>query len=118
MRDLDRRRNRRHVLPVEAGLGFVQVRGERRMNYVRMGKESVSVASISDAKALMKALSEFNCSVPLMRQEIIGKECETRFLVCFGDNAIGTEDQDSAELIMHWLLDLGCDTVTIEKSKE
>lgn len=88
------------------------------MNYVIKGVEKVAVSSREDAKALMRALSDHDSKETISRQDVIGKDVEFNFYVCWDDEAVATTTQDDAERILHWMLSLGCAEITIKNKQE
>lgn len=87
------------------------------MIYISKGLEKVAVESVDDGKALQQALNENDCIDAVTRQNIIGKDMEAEFVVCFGTYEIKSIQQRDAETILHWLLSLGVDDVLIRKAK-
>lgn len=87
------------------------------MIYISKGPDKVAVASVDDGKALQQALNENDCIEPVTRQNIIGKDTDAGFVVCFGTYEISAVEQRDAETIMHWLLSLGVTDVLIRRAE-
>lgn len=88
------------------------------MNYVVKSREQVSVVAKEDAKALMRALSDHDCTDPCNRKEIAGKEAVAAFYVSFEEYSIATTNKDDALTILRWMLDLGIEEVSIKRATE
>ena len=85
------------------------------MIYISKGCEKVAVATVEDSKALQSALNNHDCIDAITRQDIVGKELEASFQVCFDTYEINTIEMRDAETIMHWLLSLGANDILIRK---
>lgn len=85
------------------------------MYIVNKGLEKVSLADLESAKALLYSLSDYDCQDTFKKQHICGTNKEGAFNVCFDDRKIVVITLEDAERICHWMLTLGCATVTIER---
>ena len=85
------------------------------MIYISKGLEKVAVATVEDGKALQSALNDNDCIYAVVRQNIIGKDLEAGFEVCFDTYEIKAIEQRDAETILHWLLSLGVPDVLIRR---
>lgn len=86
------------------------------MNLLSKGYEKARIATKEDAKALMRALSDYDCKETVSRQELDGMRAECAFKVCFGEIEIAVCSQDDALMVSRWMLDLNCDEVSIKRS--
>jgi len=88
------------------------------MNYVIKGMDKVAVSSRDDAKALMRALSDHDSKETISRQDVIGKDAEFNYFVCWDDEKVATTTLEDAETIAHWMLSLGCAEITIKNKAQ
>ena len=87
------------------------------MNYISKGSEKCAIATKEDAKCLMRALSEYDCKESVFRQDLVGKDVNIGFHVCFDEEAIAVCEQEDALMVARWMLDLNCDSVEIKRDK-
>ena len=90
------------------------------MYIVRKGETArVNLPDKESAIDLIYALTVMGCSDSFHTQHIIGhKENEDVFEVCFLGKAIKVLGQRDAEMVLSWMLTLGCRKVSIEKLEE
>ena len=86
------------------------------MYIVNKGSAGVAVPDVESASNLMYSLTDLGCNEPTYRQHIIGsKENEDKYTVSFMGREVAAIGLNDAETVIHWIMSLGCDSVTISR---
>ena len=88
------------------------------MYIVNKGNAGVSVPDVESASNLMYSLTDLGCNEPTYRQHIIGSDIKgDRYIVGFMDRKVVAIGLNDAEMVQHWIMSLGCDSVTITRKE-
>lgn len=89
------------------------------MFIIQKGIERVNIVDKDSADTLMFLLTKMGCTDTLAKRNIVGgKSTEQAYTVTTDKDEIWVSGQDSAELVAHWLLTLGCKEVSITRTGE
>ena len=89
------------------------------MHTIHKGSEKIMVQGQADATNLIVSLTVLGCTDAFKNQIILGnKEQLDVYEVSFLDKHIKVLTRTDAEKVCHWMLELGCQKVSIEKIAE
>ena len=83
---------------------------------VKRGNTRVTVPDKASATNIVIALTILGCCEPLTTQMITGNKQDLElFELAFLDKHVRIVSQHDSEVVLHWMMELGCQKVTIEK---
>lgn len=89
------------------------------MYIVQKNIERITVKDKESADKIMYLLMVAGCSDSLTKRSIIGGQSKEKvFTVTADGTQIEVVGQNDAEITLHWLLSLGLNSVTVERSAE